>query len=79
MKNTVHKLLLGVSGPSVGYAVSLTSAELWLRVLSLVIGCAVGVASLISICLSIYIKYLNCKSKTTNKDLYQDDEPTTTI
>jgi membrane protein DedA with SNARE-associated domain len=81
MRHAANKLILGVLGPGAGYAASLSNMELWLRVLSLVIGCAVGIASLISICFSIRRKYRAWKAEQKNKAKYdyQDDEPTTTI
>lgn len=75
MKDTVHKLIIGVTGPGVGYVVSISTMEIWLRVLSLVIGIAVGIASLISICFSIRRKYKNYRSESR----IEKEEQTTTL
>lgn len=77
MRDTVHKLVIGVAGPGLGYVFSVSTAEIWLRILSLVVGIAVGLASLISICFSIRRKY---KSWRREKHInIEEDEPTTTL
>lgn len=49
MRETISKTLLGVAGPAAGIVASLTTLESWLRILSLCVGIAVGLASLTSI------------------------------
>jgi len=78
MKDTVHKCVIGVLGPATGYAVSISTMETWLRILSLVIGSAVGVASLISIGFSIRRKYNNWRNET-KKPIAEKEEQTTTV
>lgn len=46
---TVWKGLLGVGGTLTGVGVSLAQVEAWLRVSSLAVGIAVGIATFISI------------------------------
>lgn len=79
MKDTFHKLVIGVSGPGVGYAFSISTTEIWLRVLSLVVGISVGVASLISICFSIRKKYKSWRNEKHSIKSNDFEEPTTTI
>ena len=57
MRDTIHKLIVGVAGPTAGCAISISTVETWLRVLSLVVGITVGVLSAISIALSIQRKW----------------------
>jgi hypothetical protein len=45
----LFKGTLGTGAPLLGVVVSLSQVEAWLRITSLVIGCAVGIASFISI------------------------------
>ena len=80
MKDILNKLFLGVAAPGAGYLASLSTMEVWLRVLSLVVGIAVGIASLVSICFSIRKKYKNWKlEKLINpKDASLYEEETTT-
>jgi hypothetical protein len=50
MRDTIAKGFLGVAAPAAGAITSLLPAvEVWLRILSLVVGIAVGVASFWSI------------------------------
>lgn len=49
MKHDMVKGFVGVSFPAFGAAVSLSQVEAWLRIASLVVGLAVGIASFISI------------------------------
>lgn len=75
MKDTFHKLIIGVVGPTTGYVISISVVEQWLRLLSLVIGCVVGLASFISICLSIRRKYRNWRKESSE---YEEEETTIT-
>lgn len=84
MKDTFHKLVIGVAGPTFGVAGSKATTSEALQVLSLAVGIAVGIASFISICFSIRRKYNNWKNETgwvkrPSKQRYEEDEPTTTI
>jgi ABC-type nickel/cobalt efflux system permease component RcnA len=79
MKDAIQKTIIGLAGPSAGYAVSLTTAEAWLRVLSLVVGIAVGIASFISIGFSIRRKYLSWRMEQKHNSKHKEEEPTTTI
>lgn len=80
MKDTVNKLMLGVLGPAAGYGGTMLTAEESLKILSLVIGISVGIASFISICFSIRRKWKNYRNEKINpKDASLDDAPTTTI
>ncbi len=83
MKNTIQKCIIGVIGPTMGYTISLSTVEVWLRILSLLVGILVGCLSAVSIGLSIRRKWLeknahkHKKRRHTTTEL--DEEPTTTI
>lgn len=80
MKDTFNKLIIGVAGPVVGYGGTMLTAEESLKILSLVIGISVGIASFISICFSIRRKWKNYKNEKLNpKDASLYETPTTTI
>lgn len=75
-------MIIGVSGPTAGYGGTLLTAKEGLQILSLVIGIAVGLASLISICFTIRRKWLQYKRESIIKIIAtadSDDEETTTI
>lgn len=48
-QQTLQKCYIGLGGVAGGFTLSLAVVKEWLQVASLVIGCAVGVASFISI------------------------------
>ena len=64
MKKEIKELIFGVAGTGGGIAVSLSTAEAWLRVASLAVGILVGVLSAISISLSIRRKWKKQKEET---------------
>lgn len=82
MKDTFHKLVIGVAGPSFGVAGSKITTSEWLQILSLTVGIAVGVASFISICFSIRRKYRSFKNERAinpkHSSVYDDEGTTTT-
>lgn len=49
VKNEMVKGFVGVTSTGLGAAISLSNVEQWLRIASLVLGCLVGLASLVSI------------------------------
>jgi len=82
MKATLQKCLLGVGGPTTGYVISISHAEDWLRIFSLLIGIFVGCLSAVSIGLSIHRKWTQKNQPIHRKrrvHYVDDDEPTTTI
>lgn len=79
MRDTVHKFFIGVGGVTAGYTGTKLTAEEGLKILSLVVGISVGIASFISICFTIRKKYLSWRNERSinPKTLLSDDEPTT--
>lgn len=68
MRDTIHKGIIGVIAPTTGYAISVSTVEIWLRIGSLVIGIIVGILSGVSIWLSIRRKLRRNRA---------EEEPTT--
>lgn len=56
-----------MAAPTAGYAVSLSTAEAWLRIGSLAVGIAVGMLSAVSICLTIRRKWRQKRLEETER------------
>lgn len=81
MKDAIHKGVIGVLAPGVGYVVSISTVEMWLKLASLGAGILVSIAMFISLCFSIRRKYLAWKRETkiNVKEQSQYSEETTTL
>ncbi len=78
MRDTIQKAIIGVASPVVGVSISLSTVEIWLRILSLSAGLLVSILMCISIGLSIRrkLREQNGHGKTHSAP---DEEPTTTL
>lgn len=79
MKEALQKLTVGVTGPIFGYAIASSTTELWLKIMSLLVGIIVGLLSAVSICFTIDRKYRDWKKRRTDKSESNYREETTTI
>lgn len=80
MKEAIQKFIVGLAGPTFGFAISISTTQSVLQVLSLVVGIVIGVLTGISIYLTIQRKvrrrYLEIKY---NRIIDDKEEQTTTI